>query len=190
MPKKHLPAVILRPSEKVVPVQYISSPEEVAMMLDRTNQLAVFKAGGPQGPPGPPGSDGKDFNSLYDVIISAISSEVIPLTTGTRLMTFRCPFPLRFDTPGYEGYIRASVSTAPVGADIVVTVDMNGSPMLTTPITIEDGQLTSVTAAVQPEFAVSLAPDDAEFSVNVTQVGSSVAGFGLKLSITGIKEEI
>jgi hypothetical protein len=122
---------------------------------------------------------------VYDTIIASCSDETTPITIGGPKTTFRAPYP--FDMT--NGYVRASLTTAPTGASMIIDITMNGVSMFSTPIHIEAGSRTSVGAATQSVLALpnDAIPDDAEFLVEVTQVGSSVAGTGLKVALTGVK---
>lgn len=178
--------VYLRPDTPGIPVDYVKSIEKAGLLTLPQRYLAMYTMTGAAGPQGPPG---QDQNSWFDTIIASASDEVSPITVGGPKTHFRCPYPLKLDTPGYEGYVRISLSTAPVGGPLIVMVTMNGVDMFTTPVQVDDGQLTSVTsltpAVLNP--AVYKIPDDAEFLVYVNAVGPVVAGSGLKVAITGIK---
>jgi hypothetical protein len=92
-----------------------------------------------------------------------------------------------------DGYVRASLTTAPTGADVIIDIHMNGTSMFSTKIHIEPGSRTSVGAGTQSVIDIPLVggfkiiPDDAEFLVYVDQVGSTYAGAGLKVALTGKK---
>jgi hypothetical protein len=66
---------------------------------------------------------------------------------------------------------------------------MNGVDMFTTPVQCDDGMKTSVGSSVPAVLnpAVYEIPDDAEFQVYVLGIGNVVAGAGLKVAVTGIK---
>lgn len=179
--------VYLRPTPKSRPVRYIESIEEAAMIVDQKHAIAMYTSKtvpntGPQGPPGEPGEPYR-----RDTIIAAASDEfsAIPLTGGLPMTTFRAPYPLDLR----EGYIRASLTTAPQGDDMVIEVRMNGSPMFDVPIYIDENTRSSVDAAIQSVISDDSldVPDDAEFTVFCLQIGSLFAGSGLKISITGFK---
>lgn len=182
-----VPALQLRPSELTADVEYMRTPEEVGLMLDRTNQIALFTARGApsiglQGPPG------EDRNSWYDTIIASASDEFTPITPGAQSKTtFRAPYPLKMDTPGYPGRVRASLTVAPEGAPMTVRITVNGQELLSPPLQIDSGSRTSVGSVVEPTILVNEIPDDAEFIVYVDSVGTVFAGSGLKVAVTGIK---
>jgi len=176
----------LKPTEKTRPVHHIEQVESTGMILDGKHSIAMYTsaAGVNQGPPGPPG---EDQNSLFDTIIASASDEFTPLSTGGPKTTFRAPYSLDLT----NGYVRASLTAAPTGANIVVRLTVNGTNLFTTPLQIDAGEKTSVTAAVQAVIdpALLIIPDDAEFLVYIDQVGSTFAGSGLKVAVTGIKVE-
>jgi hypothetical protein len=79
--------------------------------------------------------------------------------------------------------VRAYVDTAPVGAALIVDVNINGVTAFTTQAnrpTIADGQKVSSTTA--PDV-IALAAGD-RLSIDVDQIGVGVAGSDLMVSIT------
>jgi hypothetical protein len=66
---------------------------------------------------------------------------------------------------------------------------MNGTTMFSTPLQIDAGTKTTVGSAVPAVLSITDVPDDAEFLVYITQVGSTYAGSGLKVAVTGIKTD-
>jgi hypothetical protein len=176
--------VFLRPAPPTRPIRYIESIEKAGIITDMKHGIAMYTSRsvpnvGPQGPPG------VDENSKYDTIIASCSDENSPITTGGPKTTFRAPYPLDLTT----GYVRMSLTNAPVGSDFIVQLTVNGTNLFTTPLQIDDGMRTSVGSSVPAVIdpALLLIPDDAEFLVFVTQVGSTNTGTGLKVAVTGIK---
>lgn len=174
--------VYLRPSPQSRPVRYIESIEEAGLVLDQEHALAMYTSRsvpsvGPQGPPG------EDENSKYDTIIASASDEFTPISVGGPKTTFRSPYAMDLSS----GYIRISLTAAPTGAVFIVDVTMNGSTMFTTLVQIDIGMKTSVGSAVPAVLAITDIPDDAEYLVYVTQVGSILTGTGLKVAVTGMK---
>jgi len=179
-PEKH-DTVYLRPAPKSRPVRYLEGIEQAGIILDAKHAIAMYtsRAVPNVGPQGPPGED----NSKFDTIIASASDEFTPISTGGPKTTFRAPYPLDMT----ETYVRISLTTAPVGADFIVDLHVNGVSIFATQVRIDTGQKTSVTSAVPAVLAFTAIPDDAEFLVYVTQVGSTVAGTGLKVAVTGMK---
>lgn len=122
-----------------------------------------------------------NYFGLLDTIIASCSDELTPLQVATTLTTFRAPYPLIL------AYVRCSLTVAPEGSDLIVDVKATGVSIFTTPMHIEPGERTSVTAATQAVLAIPNIVDDTEFTVDVLQVGSTFAGSGLKVAVTGTK---
>lgn len=114
----------------------------------------------------------------------AVSDETTDLTTGTAKLTFRMPFAMTLTN------IRASVTTAPTGADILVDVNASGGSIINSaiaPLRIDATEKTSVTAANQPLITTSTLNDDEEITIDIDQIGSTVAGAGLKVTLIGYR---
>lgn len=114
-------------------------------------------------------------------IIIACSDETTALTTGTAKTTFRMPFGMTLTE------VRASVSTAPTGSTIIADVKENGTSVFSTKVSIDATQKTSTTATTPAVISDSGLADDAEITINIDQVGSSVAGAGLKITLIGTR---
>lgn len=114
------------------------------------------------------------------IIPLAASDETTAITTGTSKVTFRAPCGFALSD------LRASVTTAPTGANLVIDVNVNGSTILSTKLSIDAGEKTSTTAATPAVISSTIIPDDAEITIDFDQVGSSVAGAGVKLSFIGV----
>ncbi len=173
--------VYLRPAPKSRDIRYIEGIEEAALVLDQEHCMAMFTSRSQPnvGPAGPAG------NTLFDTIIASASDESTQIGVGGPKTTFRAPYPLDLTT----GYIRISLTNAPTGAAFIVDVTMNGTTMFSTPVQIDAGEKTSVTSVTPAVLSITSVPDDAEFLIYVTQVGSTYAGSGLKVALTGLKIE-
>jgi hypothetical protein len=81
--------------------------------------------------------------------------------------------------------IRASLSTAQTSGSIF-TVDINecGSSILSTKLTIDNTEKTSVTAQTPAVISDASIADDAEMSIDIDQVGDGTAK-GLKVVLIG-----
>lgn len=130
---------------------------------------------------GPSGVHGQtDSGTPTESIIVAVSDETTALTTGTAKVTFRMPY--AFSLSG----IKASVTTAPTGADLIVDVNETGSTIMTTnKLRIDATEKTTATAATPPTLTDTALADDAEITIDIDQVGSTVAGAGLKVYLIG-----
>lgn len=112
-------------------------------------------------------------------IIIACSDETTALTTGTAKVTFRMPYAFTLTA------VRASVTTAPTGSVLTVDINEGGSTILSTKITIDATEKTSTTAATPPVISDTSLADDAEITIDIDTVGSTIAGAGLKVALIG-----
>jgi hypothetical protein len=112
---------------------------------------------------------------------AAASDETTALTTGTAKTTFRLP--AAFTLTG----IRISLTTAQASGSIfTVDVNLNASSILSTKLTIDNGEKTSVTAATPAVISTTTMPDDGEITVDIDQVGDGTAT-GLKILLLGYR---
>lgn len=124
----------------------------------------------------------EEAGTLYTEILErAVSDETSDLTAGTAKLTFRMPFAFVVTE------VRASVATAPTGAAVQVDLNEGGVSIFSTPLTIDAGEKTSTTAAVPAVISDANLADDAEITVDIDTVGSTVAGAGLKIVILGYR---
>ena len=114
-------------------------------------------------------------------IIISVSDETTLLTTGTSKVKFRMPHVFKLTG------VRASVSTAPTGSALEVDINEGGSSVLSTKLTIDAGETTSTTAATAAVISDNVLADDAEITIDIDTVGSTVAGKGLKVTLLGAK---
>lgn len=112
-------------------------------------------------------------------IQAACSDETTAITSGTSKITFRMPYAMTLTD------VRASLSTAQSSGSIF-TVDINkgGTTILSTKITIDNGEKTSTTATTPPVISDAALTDDAEITVDVDQIGNGTAK-GLKITLIG-----
>ena len=120
---------------------------------------------------------GAPSGGTEDIYIIACSDETTALTTGTAKVTFRMP------AAGTLTGVKATVTTAPAGSDLIVDINEAGTSVLSTKLSIDDGEKTSETAATPPVISDSALADDAEITIDIDQVGSGTAGAGLKITL-------
>lgn len=118
-----------------------------------------------------------NWASLPPLIQVAISDETTALTTGTAKITFRAPCAFTMTAA------RASLTT--VSTSGLPTFDINeaGTTVLSTKLTIDANEKTSVTAATPPVISDSAIADDAEMTVDIDTAGTGAAG--AKINIYG-----
>lgn len=109
----------------------------------------------------------------------AVSDETTDLVTGINKITFRATQAMTLLE------IRANCATAPTGSKIIVDINVNGSSILSTKLTIDAGEKTSVIADVAAVISDASIVDDDEITIDVDQIGSVIAGAGLKVTLIG-----
>lgn len=114
-------------------------------------------------------------------ILLDVGDETTALTAAAGKKTFRMPFAMTLTG------VRASVTTAPVGSTIIVDINEDGTTVLSTKLTIDAGEKTSVTAATPAVISDADLADDAEITIDIDQIGSGTAGAGLKVVLLGVK---
>jgi hypothetical protein len=113
-------------------------------------------------------------------LLVAASDETTDLTTGDAKVTFRMPFTMN---PLQE--VRASLTTPSSDGPVAVDVTAYGSTIFSTPITIDEGDDSSVGADVEPVLSETLIGDHAEIVVNIDAAGTGAKG--LKLTFIGTR---
>lgn len=106
------------------------------------------------------------------------TDDVTPIGVAT-VFTFRMPYAMTLTG------IRAGLTTAQASGSIF-TVDVReaGVTILSTLITIDNTEKTSVTAATPPVISDTSLADDAEITILVTQIGNGSA-IGLQVTFIG-----
>ena len=121
-----------------------------------------------------------EINHQDIAIIIAVGDETTAITTGTAKVTFRMPYAIDMKE------VRGSLSTAQTSGNIF-TVDVNnGTSVLTTKLTIDNGEKTSTTAATPAAltYATTQIIADSEITIDVDQIGDGTAK-GLKVTLIG-----
>ena len=118
--------------------------------------------------PGPP-------PDIDDWFVIAASDEATDLATGTNKVYFRMPY------AGTLLAVKATVNTAPTGSTLICDINKAGTSVLGTKLSIDASEKTSDTAASAATITDSALANDAEITIDIDQVGSTVAGKGLKV---------
>jgi len=192
---------------------YLVEADDNFYVWDGSAWSSLGTLAGPQGPTGatgatgPAGADGADgadgvgveaggttgqvlakaSNTDYDtewlslttadIYVIACSDETTALTTGTGKVTFRMP------TAGTLTAVKATLTTAPAGSALIVDINEGGTSVLSTKLSVDDGEKTSATAATPAVISDSALANDAEITIDIDQVGSGTAGAGLKVNL-------
>jgi hypothetical protein len=152
-----------------------STGTDVTLPLVSTTAAGLAKETGT--PSGRFFRDDGDWAHPQDVIVIPVGDETTPLTTGTSKVRFRMPFAATLLA------VRANVNTAPTGSTLIVDVNEAGTSLLGTKLSIDASETTSTTAASAATITDSGLADDAEISIDIDQIGSTIAGAGLKVSL-------
>lgn len=112
-------------------------------------------------------------------IIIACSDETTAITTGTAKVTFRMPYAFTLTA------VRASSTAAPTGSAVIIDINEAGSTILSTKLSIDASEKTSTTAATAAVISDASLADDAEMTIDFDQVGSTIAGAGIKVYLIG-----
>lgn len=119
--------------------------------------------------------------SIRKEIILVCSDETTALSAGTNKFIFRVPHDMVISN------VRASLSTAQ-GAGTIFTVDINdsGTSILSTKLTIDNTEKTSITATTPVVISDDTVLNNAEISIDIDQIGDGTAK-GLKIILIGHK---
>lgn len=121
------------------------------------------------------------INSNKESFMVALSDEVTDLVVATEVVTFRMPW------TGTLIDIRSNVNTAPTDATLSIDVNKNALSVFSTKLTIDSGEKTSVTASAGVIISDTSFVDNDEITIDIDQVGSTIAGTGAKLTFYFIK---
>jgi hypothetical protein len=118
-------------------------------------------------------------NTLPAEIIIAASDELTALTTGTGKVTFRMPYAMNVTS------VRGSLTTSQAsGTLLTFDVKESGSTIFSTKPSFNNASKTTVGAATPSVLSDTALADDAEITVDITQVGTAGAS-GLKVTLIG-----
>jgi hypothetical protein len=109
----------------------------------------------------------------------AVSDETTAITTGTAKTTFRMPYAMNLTG------VRASLNTASSSGIPTVDINEGGTSILSTKLTIDAGEKTSVTAATQAVISDASLADDAEITIDIDVAGTGAKG--LKVTLIGTR---
>ncbi|MHA2388096.1 MAG: hypothetical protein ACXACW_05165 [Candidatus Hodarchaeales archaeon] len=121
-------------------------------------------------------------NLTTESMVIAVSDESTALTSGTNKLTFRMPYAFTLTE------VRASLTTSGTTGGLT-TVDINesGVSILSTKLTIDQGEKTSTTAATPPVISDTALADDAEITVDIDAVTTGGGETGLKIYLIGYR---
>lgn len=133
-----------------------------------TNGLHVIAASAPAGATGLP------MELQY-----ALSDETTDITAGTAKLTVRPPAGFTLTE------VRGSLSAASSSGAVTVDVNVGGSTVLSTKLTIDASERTSLTAATPAVISSATIADDAEITFDIDGAGTGAKG--LKVTLIGTR---
>lgn len=160
---------------------FLATPSSANLRSALTDESGTGSAYFQGGDLGTPSAGVLTSCTIKEQIGVACSDETTALTTGTAKVTFRMPFAMTLTA------VRASVTTAPTGSTLIVDINEAGSTILSTKLSIDASEKTSTTAATAAVISDTALADDAEITIDIDQVGSTVAGAGLKVWLIGTR---
>lgn len=110
--------------------------------------------------------------------VVACSGEKALLALETAVVTFRVIGARTLSA------LRASLSEAPTGSNVILDIKKNGVSVLSTKLVIDATMKTSVGSTTTPVITTPLFADDSEVSIDITQIGAGNAGKGLKVYLS------
>lgn len=117
------------------------------------------------------GVAGKVAKAMFPVCETiAISDETTALTTGTAKVTWRAPYAFTLTA------VRAQLNTASSSGTPTFDINEAGTSVLSTLLTIDSGELTSVTAATPAVISDSAIADDAILTFDIDAAGTGAKG--------------
>lgn len=119
-------------------------------------------------------------SAVTESLIIAAGDETTPLTVGNGKVSFRMPYAFTLSD------VKASLVTAQASGSLV-TVDVNegGASILSTKLTFDNTETTTVTAATPRVISDPNLAADAIITVDIDQVGGSTLAAGLKVTLIG-----
>jgi hypothetical protein len=111
----------------------------------------------------------------------ACSDETSHLSTGTAKVTFRMPYAMSLTS------VRLNVNTAPAGSALVVNIKEGGTTIFSTKPQIDATGKTSVGSGTPAVISDASLASDAEITIDIDQIGSTIAGKGLKVWLIGTR---
>lgn len=103
-------------------------------------------------------------------LIVAISDESTVLTSGAAKLTFRFPYAFTLSD------VRATLTNASSLGAVQIDVNASGASIFSTPITVDEGEKTSTTAAAPAALSDTSIADDEEITIDIDSPGSGAKG--------------
>ena len=125
-----------------------------------------------------------DRASNYESHLVEISSdETTALTAGAAKKTIRWPYKFRLEHPEGGLGVRAHLATTSSSGAVSVDINQDGASILSTILSIDQDEKTSVTAGTPAVLSNGVLEDDAEITFDIDAAGTGAAG--LKVWLIG-----
>lgn len=111
-----------------------------------------------------------DVSTSLESMIIAISDETTPITTGVAKVTFRTPYAFALLE------VRASLTTASSSGDPTFDINEAGVSILSTKLSIDANETTSVTAVIPYVLSDYALADNAVITIDIDVAGTNAAG--------------
>jgi len=133
----------------------------------------------------PPKTGTLAMTSDVEVLVFTIGVAASPLDTDLEVATDQAIIAAPEDMTVTQVF--AKVGTPPVGSTIIVDIHKNGTTILSTKISIDASEKTSLTAATPPVISVPGLLQGDEITIDIDQIGASTAGKDLTVYVLGTK---
>ncbi len=120
----------------------------------------------------------KTGTGTADFVTLAISDETTDLTTGTAKATFRMPCAATVTA------VRLALNTASSSGTPTIDINEAGTTILSTKLTCDANEKTSVTAATAAVISDSAIADDAEITIDIDTAGTGAKGAKVTIYFT------
>ena len=132
------------------------------------------------------GAYGSGLSSGSAAISESILLVLEPLDTDASAGTKKAVIPY-FPYSLSSITLNLAVDTAPTGSSLIVDLNVDGTSILSTEISIDDGELSSETASVPYVLTTTSIAEGSTLSVDIDQVGATTPGQNPVLTIEGVR---
>ena len=114
--------------------------------------------------------------SIEDYMILSVTADNTDIQVGTSQMTFRAPFAMDlYQLP------RASLTTASSSGAVTADINVGGTSIFSTNLTIDANETTSTTAATAAVLSTTSIADDSQITIDIDGAGTGARGLKITL---------
>jgi hypothetical protein len=166
----------------VVGVTVKNALETLKSLIDNLDSDDVVNASGVTGVSVSDALDELDSKIInHETLIISLTAPTGPISVDTDIEHIYMPYGMDVSE------VRATSDIAPTGSNIIIDINESGISILSTKINIDAGTQKSTDSGTLPVINDSLLADGARVSFDADQVGSTLAGAGVKIYIKGIR---